>query len=282
VLIEFLGLSAARGHGALGVLGPISAAVVLPGAAALCNLRRRPAVPLLAVGAAAAVVIASGLRGERNYWEIAYQGTQDPSQSLPLAREVDAVTTPSDLVVTEGLDWGPAVLYYARRRGQMLRDALPPATLDAILAKVKSSNYHTLAGYGDDPQGVLSRWSWVGVRTQHVYSMDDSPQRVRGAPLIATSDVAAFQQAAAVGLPLGPLELTCGGTGLALPQTEGAIWLRLEGDPPPGARLSADPSLATLPVRQVTIVPGGRQLSCSGTGSLRFVEAVEAPPPSQA
>src|SRR5260221_10907014 len=52
-------------------------------------------------------------------------------------------------------------------------------------------------------------------------SCSKAPDRVRGAPLIATSDLGAFEQVAAGGVKLGqPLAVTCSTAGLALPQTE--------------------------------------------------------------
>src|SRR5207244_6889439 len=99
---------------------------------------------------------------------------------------------------------------------------------------------------------------------------------------IGTSDVAAFERAAAVGTTLeGPtLAVECGGSGAPLPKSADAIWLRLRGDVQPGARLSVDAPLATLPLREVTIVDthssdpnAPLSLTCTGTGSLLFSEA---------
>ena len=69
-------------------------------AARLWEVRRRPRVAALLVTAVGAFVVAVGIAEERGYWKVAYQ-----AESLPIARDVQAVTPPSDFVLTEGLDW---------------------------------------------------------------------------------------------------------------------------------------------------------------------------------
>src|SRR5207248_6529932 len=159
-------------------------------AARLWDVRRRPRVATLLVTAVGGVVVAVGIAEERGYWKVAYQ-----PQSLPIARDVQAVTPPSDFVLTEGLDWNPAVLYYARRRGRMLPTWFPSSLVATVVARAEQSDYHTLAVEGNDPvlAGVLGlypdpggadllrHWSWVAVRTAQVYSMGNSPEWVQGA-----------------------------------------------------------------------------------------------------
>ena len=54
-------------------------------------------------------------------------------QVMPLASELASHTSSDDLVATVGLDWSPAVLYYAHRRGHMVTaHAAQDAALDAI------------------------------------------------------------------------------------------------------------------------------------------------------
>ena len=259
-------------------------------AARLWDVRRRPRLATLLVTAVGGVVVAVGIAEERGYWKVAYQ-----PQSLPIARDVQAVTPPSDFVLTQGLDWNPAVLYYARRRGRMLPTWFPSSLVATVVARAEQSDYHTLAVEGNDPglAGVLGlypdpggadllrHWLWVAVRRAQVYSMGNSPEWVQGAPLIGTADLAAFAQAERRRrLGLGPLVVRCGSGGLALPGSAQPIWLRVSGGAPAGARLTiAPPALAALPVRPVTIVraSAGRWLRCTGARAIAFSQAVEAP-----
>ena len=59
-----------------------------------------------------------------------------------------------------GLDWSPAVLYYAHRRGHMVTDRIPDVAFDLI----HRDDYRHLA-VGDPAHSdlsFLSRWRWVG------------------------------------------------------------------------------------------------------------------------
>ena len=67
----------------------------------------------------------------RGYWLRIHGGYDDP-QVMPLASEIAAHTRSDDLVGTVGLDWSPAVLYYAHRRGNMVTAHARDAGLDAI------------------------------------------------------------------------------------------------------------------------------------------------------
>ena len=82
-----------------------------------------PRASSLARGGAArllAVALAWGtVELESDYWSRIDGDSNDPIV-LPLAREVASNTAADDLVGVVGLDWSPAVLYYAHRRGHMV------------------------------------------------------------------------------------------------------------------------------------------------------------------
>ena len=81
---------------------------------------------------ASALLLAWGtLELGRGYWLRIHGGYDDP-QVMPLASEIAAHTRSTDLVGTVGLDWSPAVLYYAHRRGNMVTAHARDAGLAAI------------------------------------------------------------------------------------------------------------------------------------------------------
>ena len=66
-----------------------------------------------------------------DYWA-RIDGTANDPIVMPLAGEIAARTTAHDPVAVVGLDWSPAVLYYAHRRGHMVTDRTKDLAFDLI------------------------------------------------------------------------------------------------------------------------------------------------------
>jgi len=62
----------------------------------------------------------------QGYWGRQFAGVYDPQQALPMANFVAANTQPEELVALVGQDWDPTILYYARRKGLMIRGQTGP------------------------------------------------------------------------------------------------------------------------------------------------------------
>jgi 4-amino-4-deoxy-L-arabinose transferase-like glycosyltransferase len=62
----------------------------------------------------------------QGYWGRQFQAVHDLDLLLPAADFVAANSRPDELIALAGQDWSPAVFYYARRQGFMMRGSLGP------------------------------------------------------------------------------------------------------------------------------------------------------------
>ena len=84
------------------------------------------ALPLVAVALAWGTV-----ELKADYWARIDGAANDPIV-MPLAREIASHTAAGDPVAVVGLDWSPAVLYYAHRRGHMVTEHTKDVAFDLI------------------------------------------------------------------------------------------------------------------------------------------------------
>jgi hypothetical protein len=279
-VLVFMNLYVAHDYYLIAVSPAIAALVGLGTAELWAWLRPRRLVvvlPLVAVALASATVAL-----ESDYWSRIHDGPSDPIV-LPLAREIASNTTADDLVAVVGLDWSPAVLYYAHRRGHMVTEHATDVALDLI----HRDGYRHLVM--DDPArddlGFLSRWRWVGALAPHVYELGDTAAELPRAEVVATDpdpELAARLEQAPI-LPQAPEELVCGrGTRLAPGQR--GTWLRL-GEAPPGTRLFVN-DRAPLPARRAVFVSpaaapdGSLVVTCTGAPTLELEGAADASGPA--
>ena len=264
------------------------AVAVAPGVAALIGLGvahaasalRRPRARI-AAAVVGAVLFSVWFAAGYSYWHSAYRGNAaHEAVVLGLADELDRVTSASDLVAVQGLDWNPALLYYAHRRGHMVPPSHEPFAFDLIDAQPYA---HLLVYQPDDTDlKFTSRWSWIGALGAHTYAIGDDPSYVGGAPFLTTNHGAEVDahlaRAASVGSPgtidcERPVSVSGGSQG---------TWLELS-DPPPSARVAV-PSLAPLPARQLFHVApelaegGSFTVACSGAERLSIARAWDARP----
>ena len=77
-------------------------------------------------------------------------------QTRELARSVNQATSQEELVVIEGEDWSPVTLYYAQRKGFMVK--MPEWILDeAFFEFLHRDNYTTLVAHSLDTAGLFSQ-----------------------------------------------------------------------------------------------------------------------------
>lgn len=262
----------------LAAVTPAVAAVLGLGAGWLWE-RRPQGYGTAAAALGGALLVAVSLATTRGYWTPIYRDVEDPESVLPLAREIDAATRADDLVAVAGKGWSPAVLYYARRRGQML----PQEVLDLpdFAGRLRAQGYHVLASpNAGEPIDYLRRWPWVGALGPHLYSLAESPAGLRGARVLATT---ARTLPAGKVLTTTPATIRCDSSGTTIATGARATWLALAASPRE-ARIRVD-GLAPLPVRPVEIVvsaTGRLRVGCTGAGAVTIRRAVDAPPPAGA
>ena len=140
---------------------------------------------LVAALPCAALLLAWGtLELGRGYW-LRIHGGYDDLQAMPLASEIAAHTRSDDLVGTVGLDWSPAVLYYAHRRGNMVTAHARDAGLDAI--HDDGYRYLLVAEPLARGPGVHGRGGGGSARSApHLYGLADSASHLPPADLLAT------------------------------------------------------------------------------------------------
>ncbi len=158
-------------------------AAVTPAAAAVIGyaldglIRQCRTLPLRAAMVTVLVVwLGATLFIQRDFVALSYSmPTADPANILAQAREIDAGTNPDDLIVFDGLQWSPAVPYYAQRRGMMLAQIIvTPRLLNSLPGQGYAFLYSRTPRpdeFSADALAVLQRWAWFGVRSPHLFRL---------------------------------------------------------------------------------------------------------------
>jgi 4-amino-4-deoxy-L-arabinose transferase-like glycosyltransferase len=115
----------------MAALSPLVAATV--GLAAGWLWRQREMLLSKVVMAALVVSWVVTLHLTQGYWGRQFAPFSDPDQILAAADFIAARTQPDEPVALAGQDWNPAVLYYARRKGTVIRNSTGP-TLEELRA----------------------------------------------------------------------------------------------------------------------------------------------------
>jgi hypothetical protein len=263
-------------------ISPAVAALVGLGAGWLWSvIRPRWLVAALPV---VAVVLAWGtLELGRGYW-LRIHGDYDDPQVLPLAGEIRSHTRPDDLVAVVGLDWTPAVLYYAHRRGHMVTEHAPGTAYDLIHGD--GYRHILVVDAAHDDLGFMARWGWVSSLGPHLYGVADAAAELPRSPLVAVESDAGLARrlAASPPVPGAPATIPCDEP-TALPSGSRGTWIRLE-EPGPGARLFVG-DRAPVPAREAIFVApplsrdGTVVVTCTGADALRVAGVVDAAAPGR-
>ena len=236
------------------------------------RLPAQPAVRAVAVGIALILVLGT-IELSRGYWSRIDKAKNDPV--LLLAREIEGLTHPDELVAVAAADWDPALLYYAHRWGHTA------TARDEALAfeRIRNEDYRYLLVV--DPLELdttaLDPWPWLGSLGPHSYALADSPGELRGARFVAT-DVLPVN-----GTPLGKARVRCDEI-VRIPAGARGTWI-LSATPSPAALALPESGLAPLPLRGAVFVAssladaGELAVTCSGASSV-VVDLVDAPGPS--
>ena len=264
----------------LAAVSPAVAAVVGLGVGWVWSVVR-PRWLVAALPCAVLLLALGTLQLGRGYWLRIHGGSDDP-QVMPLASEIASHTSSDDLVATVGLDWSPAVLYYAHRRGHMVTTHAQDAALDAIHRD--GYRYLLVNDPLRDELGFMTRWRWVGALAPHLYGLADAVSRLPPAGVVATDPdpqlAATLRRAPSV--RGAPDTVTCG-LGERARAGRLGTWLLFD-KATPSARLSVG-GLAPLPVRRAVFVAPGIDergtivFACSGAEHLSLRRVVDARAP---
>jgi len=284
-VLVFMNLYVAHDYYLVAV-SPAVAAVVGLGAGWLWSVvRSRVRSPwLLATLPLVFVALAWGtVERKADYWARIDGASEDP-RILSFAHEVAEHTAEDDLVAVVGLDWSPAVLFYAHRRGHMVTEHSQDVALDLIH---RDRYRHLLmSDPAHDDLSFLSRWPLVAATAPHLYGLADSAADLPAAAAVVATDPdpeLAARLDRAPELRRAPQEIVCG-RGTRLPSGRRGTWLRFE-EPPAGARLFVG-DRAPVPVRRAvflesaSVPDGSLVVTCSGVWALPLERVVDAPAPS--
>jgi hypothetical protein len=244
--------------------------------------------PTRALGATAmAAWLGVTLYSTRAYLAPIYGPASDPAQVLPAAKEIDAGTRPNDLIVFDGLDWSPAVPYYARRTGMMLPlEIVTPQLLDSL----PGQGYRYLFTVTSQPSvfsntahQVLKRWAWFGEVSPQLFHLGQTYSSVSSADVAASDAPVAPPSGSAALLP-APTKVACGGAGTTVelaPGTTVTLVLSLNAS---DSDLSLDVNGAWIPAERTIVVKpqmdvgGSLDLSCAGGTDLVVTQAYALSP----
>jgi hypothetical protein len=200
----------------------------------------------------------------------------DPETVLPQAREIDAETNAQDLIVFDGLNWSPAVPYYARRRGMMIEhdnvsarllNALPGQGYTYLYTAPQDVRFSAIA------REVLERWEWFGEVDPHIFRLGATYASVNSAEIAATA-IPFEPPAGSISLIAAPKLMSCDGLTTDIAAAVGDV-ITLDFAPVSPA---ADDSLAIngqwIPADSTVVVEseddpaGSLRLACEGDTAL--------------
>ena len=191
----------------------------------------KPVVRRAFVIGVTAFTVVSLLATRSYFWGFAYAYPGDTDAILAEAAEVDAHSLPTDLVMTEGRDWSPSVLYFARREGLAVPNWLGR---DDRTDLIDPSLYH-VASFADPQTGhleLLARWPLVGVTGLRTYSMGSALAELRD-PLVLSADAGALAiPTSADPLTSVPVTIRCDGSRHLVAGGASGTWLELAPAPP--------------------------------------------------
>lgn len=262
----------------LAAISPALSAFVGVGGAALVAARPGPAARRRdALATCAGLLVSLGLAGD--YWTLAYRPVVDVDGVLPRAAELRAATAPADRVVVFGRTYSAELLYYARRRGQMIANEL--ATYEFV-GGLPAKGYRVVLVWepaADAP--ILTRaWTWSGALSRHVLVVGDRPADLRGAILIGTDDRDVVADLEGAPRLAGPLLIVCGAAPVNVTGGSRGTWFLLTSPVGGTARLSVGTDGGALAARTamfiasaVGVVPA---VSCSGADAVLIDRVVDA------
>jgi hypothetical protein len=243
----------------LAAVAPAFAALIGLGAGFVWRLLP-PRPPVRAIAVVAGVLLAASTVGfDYGYWRHSYDDDPDAG-TLALARQLELASPRDDRIGVIGLDWSPAVLYYANRWGLMVVDSREQVALDTL----HRDGYRRLlvAKPEETDLSPLARWRWLSSVSENVYGVADVRGELPSSPLLATND-----EAVAPGRTLRrDLHMPCNGAATTVPSGAHGTLVRISN---PGAdtRVWVSDELAPLPARRAILV--SPELATNGTIALR-------------
>ena len=219
-----------------------------------------PKAPIRAVAAVTGLLLAASTVGfDHAYWRHAWDDEPDPA-TLALARQLARASEPDDRIGVIGLDWSPAVLYYADRWGLMIVDQREAEALDAL----HRERYHRVLVRQPEETDLraLARWPWVASLSENVYGVADGMEELPTSPLLATDS-----PNIAAGRPLRHgLHIRCDGRPATIPSGAHGTLVRV-ANVGSTTQVSAADGLAPLPARRAILL--SPELATDGTIALR-------------
>ena len=243
----------------LAAVAPAFAALIGLGAGFAWRLLP-PRPPIRAIALVAGLLLAASTVGfDYGYWRHSYDDDPDP-QTLALARQLDSVSQPEDRIGVVGLDWSPAVLYYADRWGLMVVDRREQVVLDTL----HRDGYHRLLVRQPEETDLtpLGRWPWLASLSANVYGVADSFEELPSSRLLATSDA----RVAPERMLRHGVRATCDGGATRIPSGTHGTLVQVTS-PSAAARVWVSKQLAPLPARRAIFV--APELATNGTLALR-------------
>jgi len=219
-----------------------------------------PKAPIRAIAAVTGLLLAASTVGfDHAYWRHAWDGEPDRA-TLALARQLARVSEPDDRIGVIGLDWSPAVLYYADRWGLMIVDQREAEALAAL----HRERYHRVLVRQPEETDLraLARWPWVASLSENVYGVADGMEELPTSPLLATDSANI-----AAGRPLRHgLHIRCDGRPATIPSGAHGTLVRV-ANVGSTTQVSAADGLAPLPARRAILL--SPELATHGTIALR-------------
>jgi hypothetical protein len=249
----------------LAAVSPAVAAVLGLGVTTALESRYR-----LVAGAAVFAVAVLSLLAVRSYWGAAYR-TINVAHAFPAVPELRANTTPDDLIVVEGYDWSPEILFEAQRRGQMLPERIATRSFVTGLAR-HGYRFVVSPSLSDDAIALLLTSPWNGSLGKQLRVMAEDEHGLRSAHVATTDDPRAAEQSGLPRLVQEPFAIACDAAPSVLPS--GAVtWVTFDG--PPADTTVTVAGYGALPARRALRVTSadrrvGRSLrvSCHGSATL--------------
>jgi len=213
----------------------------------------------------------------QDYWNKSFDEVSPPDQALAIAQLVD----PDDRVIVAGNDWNPKTLFYAERRGLMIKEPHITADMARNLPDIDRYTLLWVEDPADSNVDFAATRPWFAPVSANAIRLGGSRDALGDVPTVgSTSSVLPAGERS----DLGGRVLACGGTDSITIPSAAETWLSIDTGGNAYPRLDSD--LAILPSSSALIgwrASAGKlqhqpaELTCTGGDSITIIEAVVVP-----
>jgi hypothetical protein len=267
-VLTFWNLYVVHGYYWMAVAPAIAAGI---GTGAVIGIRALPDTwqPVVTV-LAALVWLGSTLAPGWTYVALAYKTFPADHEAMGVGTRLAKISDPDEQAFVTGLGYDPSILYFANRRGFMIRDG---TSIGAAASQVDLQNYRFAVVLKPREQSLASTFvrGWAAPRDPLIYELAPDAAALEPAPVRFTREVASQSERPPA------QRLTCSELDHVIRAATGRVWVKVQAAE--SARVTFAETLAPVPGDARTLVidhellPPGWQVQCQGDVAISLIGA---------